>query len=123
MKKNHCDVEGLCYELEENGRFVRFIHDGDRAVFEGTDENTMRYKLLNSDNEAAKTYYHYASDDLDSIIHVMDEDCNVINRYDYDAFGNSEGGRISYAYDAKDRIIYDAHEGACKQFPYLCLCL
>ena len=117
MQKNHCDGEGLCSELEENGRFVRFIHDGDRAVLEGTDENTMRYirgyELVSSDNEAAKTYYHYAPDELDSITHVMDEDGNVINRYDYDAFGNSEGGRISYAYDAEDRIIYEAHEGEC----------
>ncbi len=96
---------------------MRFIHDGDRAVLEGTDENTMRYirgyELVSSDNEAAKTYYHYAPDELDSITHVMDEDGNVINRYDYDAFGNSEGGRISYAYDAEDRIIYEAHEGEC----------
>jgi len=117
LQKNHCDGEGLCSELEENGRFVRFIHDGDRAVLEGTDENTMRYirgyELVSSDNEAAKTYYHYAPDELDSITHVMDEDGNVINRYDYDAFGNSEGGRISYAYDAEDRIIYEAHEGEC----------
>ncbi len=91
-QKNHYDGEGLRAELEENGRLVRFIYDGDKAVLEGTDENTIRhirgYELVSSDSEAAKTYYHYASDELGSITHVTDEDGNVLNRYEYDAFGN-----------------------------------
>ena len=91
-QKNRYDGEGLRAELEENGRLVRFIYDGDKAVLEGTDQNTIRhirgYELVSSDSEAAKTYYHYASDELGSITHVTDEDGNVLNRYEYDAFGS-----------------------------------
>lgn len=63
--------------------------------------------LISSDNEQARTYYHYASDELGSITHVVkaavhkkleekqeanrkenEKDCEVLNRYEYDAFGN-----------------------------------
>ena len=91
-QRNHYDGEGLRAELEENGRLVRFIYDGDKAVLEGTDSSTIRhirgYELVSSDSESARTYYHYASDELGSITHVTDADGNVLNRYEYDAFGD-----------------------------------
>ncbi|WP_243002716.1 RHS repeat-associated core domain-containing protein, partial [Lachnotalea glycerini] len=43
--------------------------------------------LLASDAESAKTYYHYASDEMGSITHVTEQD-EVLNRYEYDAWGN-----------------------------------
>ena len=92
IQKNRYDGEGLRAELEENGRLVAFIFDGDKVVSEKTDNNTIRYirgyELISSDSEKAKTYYHYASDELGSTTHVTDENGNVYNYYEYDAFGN-----------------------------------
>ncbi|MCI7791513.1 MAG: RHS repeat-associated core domain-containing protein, partial [Lachnospiraceae bacterium] len=70
-----------------------FVFDGGRVVTEETQEDTIHYitanrRLIASDSEKAKTYYHYASDELGSITHVADEEGNVLNRYEYDAFGN-----------------------------------
>ena len=69
-QKNRYDAEGLRAELEENGRLVRFIYNDDKVISEKTDDNTIRYirgyELISSDSEAAKTYYHYASDELGS---------------------------------------------------------
>ena len=92
IQKNRYDGEGLRAELEENGRLVAFIFDGDKVVSEKTDNNTIRYirgyELISSDSAAAKTYYHYASDELGSTTHLTDENGNVYNYYEYDAFGN-----------------------------------
>ena len=35
------------------------------------------------DNESARTYYHYASDEMGSTTHIVDEQGNVQNRYTY----------------------------------------
>lgn len=91
-QKNHYDGEGLRAELEENGRLVSFIFDGDKVVNEKDTENTIRYirgyELISSDSEKARTYYHYACDEMGSITHVTDEEGSVLNRYEYDAFGD-----------------------------------
>ena len=42
----------------------------------------------NSSADSARTYYHYASDEMGSTTHITDEDGKVLNRYAYDAFGN-----------------------------------
>ena len=61
-------------------------------VAEKTDNNTVRYirgyELISSDSEAAKTYYHYVCDEMGSITHITDDEGNILNRYEYDAFGN-----------------------------------
>ena len=41
-----------------------------------------------SDADSARTYYHYASDEMGSITHIVDEAGKVQNRYEYDAWGN-----------------------------------
>ena len=91
FQKNRYDGEGLRTELEENGRLVSFLFDGDKVVSEKDDENTIRYirgyELISSDSEKARTYYHYACDEMGSITHVTDEAGSVLNRYEYDAFG------------------------------------
>ena len=78
--------------MEENGRLVQFIFRGTEVVTEETQEEKIRYiragELLASDAESAKTYYHYASDEMGSITHVTDEEGNILNRYEYDAWGN-----------------------------------
>ena len=93
IQKNHYDGEGLRAELEENGKLVSFLYSDGEAVLEDSEAaGITRYirglGLLTSDSESARTYYHYASDDLGSITHITDEEGNILNRYEYDAFGN-----------------------------------
>ena len=89
---NRYDAEGLRAEIEENGKLVQFIYRDREVVVEEKAEEKVRYirteQLLASDAEHAKTWYHYASDELGSITHVVDETGEILNRYAYDAWGN-----------------------------------
>ncbi|MGN6715678.1 RHS repeat-associated core domain-containing protein, partial [Anaerocolumna jejuensis] len=88
---NRYDVEGLRHEMEENGNLVQFIFRGTEVAAEESKGEIKRYirsdVLLASDAESARTYYHYASDELGSITHVTEGE-EVLNRYEYDAWGN-----------------------------------
>lgn len=75
------------------GRLVSFIFRGDEVVAEESQEDRIRYirtsVLLASDAESARTYYHYASDEMSSVTHVADsEKEETLNHYEYDAWGN-----------------------------------
>ena len=76
--------------MEENGRQVSFIFRGTEVVTEETKEDRIRYirtnELLASDAESARTYYHYASDEIGNITHVVN-DTHVLNHYEYDVWG------------------------------------
>ena len=101
---NRYDAEGLRHEMEENGKLVQFIFRGDEVVAEETADNIIRllrgYDLIASDAENARTYYHYASDEMGSITHVTagvakeggnEEETpagSILNHYEYDAWGN-----------------------------------
>ena len=89
---NYYDAEGLHHEMEENGKLVSFIYRGDEVIAEESQEDKIRYirisVLLASDAESARTYYHYASDEMGSITHVVDENEEILNHYEYDAWGN-----------------------------------
>ena len=89
---NRYDAEGLRHEMEEDGKLVQFIFCGDEIVTEETENKVIRiirgYDLVASDAESARTYYHYASDEMSSITHVVEE-TNVLNHYEYDAWGNT----------------------------------
>ena len=97
VQVNRYDAEGLRYEMEENGRLVRFIFHKGEAVAE-QEENSNVIRLIrgseliarSSDGESARTYYHYASDEMGSTTHIVDENGNVQNRYEYDAWGKIE---------------------------------
>ena len=104
------DAEGLRYEVEENERLIRYIYkDRDVLSEESEDEGTKRYirgngRLIASDSEKARTYYHYVSDNIGSVHYVINSgtegtDVNVSDglstlkdriecHYKYDAFGN-----------------------------------
>ena len=87
------DAEGLRHEIEENGKLVTFIYRGDEVITEESKEDKIRYirisVLLASDAESARTYYHYASDEMGSITHIVDsENKEILNHYEYDAWGN-----------------------------------
>ena len=87
------DPEGLRHEMEENGRLVTFIFRGEEIITEATAEGMIRYirthELLASDAESARTYYHYASDEMGSITHVTAGE-EILNRYEYDVWGVPE---------------------------------
>jgi RHS repeat-associated protein len=89
---NRYDAEGLRHEVEENGKFVQFLYRGKEIVVEKTENDTIRYirgyGILSSDSEKARTYYHYVSNEANSVTHVTDEN-SVLNKYEYDAFGNT----------------------------------
>ena len=90
---NRYDAEGLRHEMEENGKLVQFIFRDTEIVVEETQEEKIRYiraeELLASDAECARTYYHYAADEMGSITHVTTGN-DVLNHYEYDAWGNVE---------------------------------
>lgn len=92
VQVNRYDAEGLRHELEEDGRLVQFIFRGSEVVAEEKEGNVIRfirgYDLVASDAENARTYYHYASDEMGSITHIT-EGTDVLNRYEYDAWGNA----------------------------------
>ena len=79
--------------MEENGNLVRFIFNPDReAVTEEDSTGIIRLirgsALIARNTDAARTYYHYASDEMGFTTHIVDENGNVQNRYEYDAWGN-----------------------------------
>lgn len=91
---NRYDGEGLRHELEENGALVKFLFNEDREVIaeENSERMISRYirglGIICSDNEEAKTYYHYVSDEQGSVTHILSDEAVILNRYTYDAFGN-----------------------------------
>ncbi|OUQ34548.1 hypothetical protein B5E66_12135 [Faecalibacterium sp. An121] len=79
--------------MEENGSLVKFIFNPDReAVVEENSSGLTRYirssELIARNTDAARTYYHYVSDEMGSTTHIVDEDGIVLNHYTYDAWGN-----------------------------------
>ena len=89
---NRYDAEGLRHEMEEDGRLVQFIFRGDEIATETKDSSVIRYirgyDLIASDAESARTYYHYASDEMSSITHIVGGE-QILNHYEYDAWGNT----------------------------------
>ena len=96
------DAEGLRHETEENGHLIKYIYrNRDVAVEENEEDGTTRYirgngRLIASDSEKARTYYHYVSDNIGSINYVINnatgQSSTISDRiecsYEYDAFGN-----------------------------------
>ena len=95
IQLNRYDAEGLRYEMEENGNLVRFIFNQNREVVTEEDNSGLNRLIrvteliaANSSADSARTYYHYASDEMGSTTHIVDEAGKVLNRYEYDAWGN-----------------------------------
>ena len=88
---NRYDAEGLRYEMEENGQLVQFIFNTDREVIAEKENEWTIYirgsELLASSSDHARTYYHYANDEMGSCTHIVD-DREILNQYEYDAWGN-----------------------------------
>ncbi len=95
IQLNRYDAEGLRYEMEENGSLVRFIFNQNREVVTETNDSSLNRLIraseliaANSSADSARTYYHYASDEMGSTTHIVNEAGAVQNRYEYDAWGN-----------------------------------
>ena len=93
VQVNRYDAEGLRAEMEENGRLVQFIFNPDKEVVvemeDGGINRLIRATTLIARNtDAVRMYYHYASDEMGSTTHILDEAGQVVNRYEYDAWGN-----------------------------------
>ena len=93
VQVNRYDAEGLRHEMEENGRLVRFIfHKGEAVAEQEENSNVIRLirgsELIARITDAVRTYYHYASDEMGSTTHIVDDGGAVQNRYEYDAWGN-----------------------------------
>ena len=75
VQVNRYDAEGLRHGMEENGRLLQFLYKGKKVVAEEEKVGIVRYicglGLVSSDSEEARTYYHYASDELGSITHIV----------------------------------------------------
>ena len=68
---------------------MQFIFREQEVVTELETEKSMTrfirgYELIASDADSARTYYHYASDEMGSITHVVAGE-DILNRYEYDA--------------------------------------
>ena len=93
VQVNRYDAEGLRAEMEENGRLVQFIFNPDKEVvveMEAGEINRLirATTLIARNTDAVRMYYHYASDEMGSTTHILDEAGQVLNRYEYDAWGN-----------------------------------
>ena len=80
--------------MEENGNLVQFIFNQEREVVTEEDSTGLTRLIRSteliarsSDGESARTYYHYASNEMGSTTHIVDDAGTVQNRYEYDAWG------------------------------------
>ena len=81
--------------MEENGNLVHFIFNQNREAVSEEDSSGLNRLIraseliaANSSADSARTYYHYVSDEMGSTTHIVDEAGKVLNRYEYDAWGN-----------------------------------
>jgi RHS repeat-associated protein len=108
----------------------RFVYHGDDVVAEYVDKpgSAFDYKriywlmpdiderigFIHIDNSDNKEVYYYITDHQGSVLQVVDDAGNVINQYDYDAFGNIiwensyEGIENRYKFQGRE---YDSHAG------------
>lgn len=78
IQVNLYDAEDLRYEMEENGCLVLFIFHREEAISEQEeDQKVIRlvrsFELIARRADYARTYYHYASDEMGSVTHITDE--------------------------------------------------
>ena len=94
VQENRYDAEGLRFELLENGRRTSFVyHDGELLQEEGREEQGTSYHL-GAGMEAFRrgqelSYYH--RDEQLSTTFITGGHGDVLNSYQYDAFGMSLG--------------------------------
>ena len=94
IQKNRYDVEGLRYELIENGRRTSFVYHNGEFLHEkgeeaGLSKETISYHLgagIEAFQRDSKTYYYHQDEQLNTTL-ISDEKAAIRNHYQYDAFG------------------------------------
>ena len=90
VQENRYDAEGLRFELLENGRRTSFVyHDGELLHEEGREEQKTSYHLgtgMEAFQRGQELSYYHRDEQLSTAL-VTDEQRNVQNSYQYDAFG------------------------------------
>ena len=94
IQKNRYDVEGLRYELIENGRRTSFVYHNGEFLHEkgeeaGLSKETISYHLgagIEAFQRDSKTYYYHQDEQLNTTL-ITDEERKLRNHYQYDAFG------------------------------------
>ncbi len=90
VQENRYDAEGLRFELLENGRRTSFVyHDGELLQEEGREEQGTSYHLgagMEAFRRGQELSYYHRDEQLSTAL-VTDGHGDVLNSYQYDAFG------------------------------------
>lgn len=95
------DADGLRISKTKNGIETKYYLEGCDVVFEKTGNNVLYYLRNNVEGLIGFKYndniYYYIKNMQKDIIGILDNDCNIVARYDYDSWGNivsiTDGGR------------------------------
>lgn len=113
--KNRYDPEGLRSEIDENGKVTRFVYDGWHVLTELDKQNKVQaamirgYELVAKKDREGNSYY-YLNNAHGDVIGLTDAAGAVVNRYRYDAFGNTVeavekvNNRFRYAGEQFDEV-------------------
>ncbi len=106
-QKNIYDATGLRMVVVENGSYTEFTYDYDNIVaeYDRNEQRKTRYvrgdDLISQEDKEGNTGYYLHNAHRD-VTKAVDGSGNVLNSYDYDAFGNI----ISYAEHVENRFRY-----------------
>lgn len=92
--KNRYDPEGLRFEIQENGKLSRFIFSGRDIIAEldgdyGLKSATIRGHEILAQKSIKDESYYYLNNAHGDVTALLDGKGQVVNRYQYDAFGNT----------------------------------
>ncbi len=91
--RNRYDPEGLRYELYENGKVNKFIFSGREVVTEVDADYGLKAAIIRGHELLAqkdnKDSYYYLNNAHGDVTALVDGRGDVVNRYRYDAFGNT----------------------------------
>ncbi len=114
IQENIYDAEGMRYGIVENGVRTNFIHNGWSNFVELDEENKVKKRLIRgigivaSEDDGAYHYYH--GNERGDVEYVTDLSGDIVNSYEYDAFGRiikseeSIANRYTYKGEAYDGI-------------------
>ena len=132
VQENRYDVEGLRFELLENGKHTRFVyHNGELLHEEGKESNQTSYHFgagIEAFSRELEMYCYQQNEQL-STAFITGRNGTVHNSYQYDAFGNEletagqlleercNGESVRYSYDkAGNRVKKTNTEGEIHYF-------
>ncbi len=112
---SHYNAQGLRIGTEESGIYYGFTFERGSIIREVDSNNELisrsirRYSLIaNKDNREVLSYYLHNS--YGDITNLVDENGQILNSYDYDAFGNTlnqveqVSNRFMYAGEQLDKV-------------------